>query len=164
MSERVRGVSLEQYALLVAGLADELPLAELLALAEVPAKAWAGAEEAWGERLLDDLDADGPLAEELQARSAEARRRWDRPLPPLDVEIRAWLDFDRAWAREGDDDAFLARFAMRRADMARLADFWSARLDADPELRRQALVILADEPGEPPVPRPQPATFPRRTA
>jgi hypothetical protein len=163
MSERVRGVSLEQYALLVAGLADELPLAELLALAEVPVKAWAAAEEAWGERLLDDLDADGPLAEELQARLAEARCRWDRPLPPLDVEIRAWLDFDRAWAREVEDDAFLARLGMRRADMVRLADFWSARLDADPELRRQALVILADEPGELPVPRPQPATFRRRT-
>jgi hypothetical protein len=164
MTERVRGVSLEQYAIIVAGRADELPLEDLLALAEVPAEAWPAAEEAWAERLIEDLDADGPLAEELQARLADARRQWSRPLPPLDSDLRAWLDFDRAWACEVDGDAFLGRVAMRRADMARLGDFWAARLSADAELQREALVILADEPGRLPVPKPEPATIPRRTA
>lgn len=164
MTERVRGVSLEQYAIIVAGRADDLPMEDLLALAEVLAEAWPPAEEAWGERLIEDLDADGPLAEELQARLAHARKRWSRPLPPLDSDLRSWLDFDRAWAREVDGDAFLARFAMRPSDMARLQELWSDRLRDDPELQRNALVILADEPGAPPVPKPEPATIQRRTA
>jgi hypothetical protein len=168
MTERIRGVSLAQYAIVIAGRADELPFADVLPLAGVPAKAWPAAEEAWGERLIDDLDADGPLTEELDARLAEARKLWSRPLPPLDTELRAWVDFERAWAREVDGDTFLADVGMRRADMARLGDLWSERLRADPELQREALRILADEPGKPPVPRPEPAriitTSERRSA
>lgn len=163
MSDRVLGVSLEQYALVIAGRDDDLPVEAVLSLAQVSAETWALAQEAWEERLLDDLDADGPLAEDLQRRLAEARRRWPRPLPPLDSDLRAWLDFDRAWAGEVDGDAFLTRHSMRRADMARLHDLWSARLHDQPDLQRRALTILADEPGEPPVPRPEPATL-RRSA
>ena len=157
MTERIRGLSLEQYAIVMAGRADELPLGDVVALAGVPAKTWPAAEEAWGERLIDDLDADGPLTQELEVRLAEARRLWSRPLPPLDSKLRAWFDFERAWMRESDGDAFLADVAMRRADIARLGDLWSERLRADPELQREALMILADEPGKPPVPRPEPA-------
>jgi hypothetical protein len=157
MTERIRGVSLRQYAILIAGRADELPVQDLLALAEVPAKAWPAAEEAWGERLIDDLDADGPLAAELDACLADARRLWTRPLPPLDESLRAWLDFERAWACEVDGDAFLANAGMHRADMARLGDLWTERMAADPALRRDALILLASEPGTPPVPRPAPA-------
>ena len=163
MIDLVRGVSLEQYAILVAGRADELPLEALLALAEVPAEAWPAAEEAWGERLIEDLDADGPLAEALLALLAKARKRWSRPLPPLDADLRAWIDFDRAWSMEVDGDAFLARFAMGRADMDRLNDLWGPRLSADPELQREALILLADEPRVPPVPKPEPATIRRST-
>lgn len=163
MSDRVLGVSLEQYAILIAGRDDDLPVEAVLSLAQVSAETWALAQEAWEERLLDDLDADGPLAEELMGKLAEARGRWARPLPPLDSDLRAWLDFDRAWAGEVDGEAFLARHSMRRADMARLHDLWSARLRDQPDLQRRALTILADEPGEPPVPRPEPATL-RRSA
>lgn len=163
MIDLVRGVSLEQYAILVAGRADELPLEAILALAEVPAEAWPAAEEAWGERLIEDLDADGPLAEALLALLAKARKQWSRPLPPLDADLRAWIDFDRAWSMEVDGDAFLARFAMRRADMDRLNDLWSPRLSADPELQREALIMLADEPRVPPVPKPEPAMIRRST-
>lgn len=163
MIDLVRGVSLEQYAILVAGRADELPIEDLLALAGVPAETWPLAEEAWGERLIEDLDADGPLAEALLASIAKARDRWRRPLPPLDVDLRAWLDFDRAWSMEVDGDAFLARFSMRRADMDRLATLWGPRLAADPGLQREALILLADEPRVPPTPKPEPATLRRST-
>jgi hypothetical protein len=157
MTERIRGVSLRQYAIMIAGRADELPVQDLLTLAEVPAKAWPAAEEAWGERLIEDLDADGPLAAELDTCLADARRLWPRPLPPLDESLRAWLDFERAWASEVDGDAFLARAGMRRADIARLGDLWRERLEADQTLRQDALILLASEPAAPPVPRPEPA-------
>ncbi len=153
---------------MVAGLGDELALADVLALAGVAPKTWPQAEEAWGARLIDDLDEDGPLAELLGARLAEARRLWARPLPPLDRDLRAWLDFEGAWAREADGDAFLAERGMRRADMARLGDLWVERLGTDPMLKHEALVILADEPGTPPRPAPEPARIlgetTRRTA
>jgi hypothetical protein len=156
-NETVRGVSLRQYAILVAGLADELPLADLLALTKVAAKVWPRAEEAWGTRMLDDLDADGLLADALEAQLSAARKLWRRPLPPLDTDLCAWLDFERAWMREVDGDAFLAKARMRQADIARLQDFWAERLRDDPAGQREALMILADEPGTPPVPAPEPA-------
>jgi hypothetical protein len=37
-------------------------------------------------------------------------------------------------------------------------------LHTDPDLQREALAILAEEPGEPPIPKPEPAMFPGRTA
>jgi hypothetical protein len=159
MTEPIRGVGLQQYATIVAGRADALPLADLLAVAGVPADVWPQAEEAWGERLIGDLEADGSLAGELERAQSEARRRWARPLPPLDQNLRAWLDFERAWAAVEDGEAHLAGFGMHLADITRLQELWGERLHGDADLQREALVILADEPGEPPVPAPEPARF-----
>jgi hypothetical protein len=157
--QTVAGVTLRQYAIVIAGRADELPLADLLSLAVVPQKAWPRAEEAWGERLLADLDDDGPLADELAVRVSEARKLWERPLPPLDSELRAWLDFERAWAREVDGGAFLAKVGMRAADITRLQDLWAERMGADPTVQRAAMSILAEEPAAPPRPAPGPASI-----
>ncbi len=145
--ETVASITLRQYAIVVAGRADELPLAEVLALAEVQTKTWRRAEEAWGERLLADLDADGSLADELAARLTEARKLWERSLRPLDSDLAAWLDFERAWEREVEGDAFLAGVGMRPADILRLQDLWAERMAADPALLHEVVRIRADEPG-----------------
>lgn len=161
MSERreeaVAGVTLAQYAILCAGREDGLPLADLLSLAEVRPQVWARAEDAWGARLLEDLDGDGPLAEELVALVAEARTLWERPLPPFDTVLRAWLDFERAWAQAVNEDAFLAAFGMRAADVARLQERWAAIAGRDPSVQQEMVRILAEEPENLPRPTPGPA-------
>lgn len=157
-----QGVSLRQYATVLAGRADGLPLSELLAHAGVDARHWPKAEEAWGERLLDDLEADGPLEEELERHLGEALRSWARPLPPLDGDLRAWLDFERAWAHEADAGALLGRAGMRPIDMTRLQGLWAERFQNDPALTAEALAILAGEPGAPCTPAPEPARLPPR--
>jgi hypothetical protein len=159
----LEGVSLTQYATVLAGRADGLQLAAMLDFVGITAVAWARAEAAWEARLLDDLEAEGNLVDGLDARFAEALGRWPRPLPPLDADLRAWLDFQRAWAHERDADAFLARRGMRAADIVRLKTLWNERLRDDPALRGEAVAILSTEPGEPPAPAPVPATLsPRR--
>jgi hypothetical protein len=160
----IRGVSLAQYATVLAGRADGLPLGEVLGFAGVDAEAWPAAEAAWEARVLDDLEADGDLADRLDARFAEALLRWPRPLPPLDADLHAWLDLQRAWAHDGDPEAFLARLGMRPADMIRLAARWTERLRDDRALQAEALSVLSAEPGEPPVPAPVPASLPRRAS
>jgi hypothetical protein len=154
--EAVAGVTLAQYAILWAGREDGLPLPDILSLAEVRPEIWTRAEDAWGARLLDDLDGDGPLAEELVALVAEARTLWERPLPPVDTELCAWLDFERAWAQAVDEHAFLAAFGMRAADVARLQEHWAAVAARDPSVQREMVRILAEEPGKPLRPTPGP--------
>ncbi|UQA63175.1 hypothetical protein [Polyangium aurulentum] len=159
--EAVMGVSIEQFALVCAGLADGFALGEMLELAGSPAARWPRAEAAWHERLLADLDAEGALCDRFEAEKRRAWARIVRPLPPLDADLRAWLDFDRAHAVEIDSAAFLARFDMRPADMERLSSSWAGRLEQDGKLRALALEILAEEPGPVPVPRPMPPALPR---
>ena len=151
------GVTLTHYATFLAGRADGLPIADLVTLTGVQAASWAKAEHAWGERLLDDLEADGPLAEELRLAMVAAQRRWTRPLPPLDTDLRAYLDFKRAYAAPVDAEGFLATRGMRPSDMIRLDALWSERLDQDTGLSSEAVAILADEPREPVNPAPEPA-------
>lgn len=151
------GVTLTHYATFLAGRADGLPMGDLVTLTGVKAASWAKAEHAWGERLLDDLESDGPLAEELRQAMIAAQRRWIRPLPPLDTELRAYLDFSRAYAAPVDAEGFLAKLGMRPSDMIRLDALWSERLEQDAGLRAEALAILAEEPRAPATPAPVPA-------
>ena len=52
------GVTLTHYATFLAGRADGLPIGDLVTLTGIQAASWAKAEHAWGERLLDDLEAE----------------------------------------------------------------------------------------------------------
>lgn len=151
------GVTLTHYATFLAGRADGLPMRDLVALTGVQAGSWAKAEHAWGERLLDDLEAGGSLAEELRHAMIAAQRRWMRALPPLDTELRAYLDFKRAYAVPVDAEGFLAARGMRPSDMIRLDAIWIERLEQDAGLNSEAVAILADEPRAPVIPAPEPA-------
>ena len=163
-SPDLAGVTLTQYALVHAGLADELPLGGLLKLAGIEARVWPAADRAWSEQQIADLDQGGDLAEQLVAAMDEARDRWVRRLPPLDEDLSAWLDFQHAWALEVDEQLFLGRFGMRAADVRRLQVLWAERMAHDPSLRQTALLALAEERGRPPTPRPEPATLPLEEA
>ncbi|MBI4955273.1 MAG: hypothetical protein HY908_24835 [Myxococcales bacterium] len=154
MSELARPhteVTLAAFATVVVGLEDGLPLAELLLRVGLPAEAWAAAREAWEERVVDDLEAGGTLAEELEAAKTRALLGWERGLAPLDRELRAYLDFERALAAADDAEAFLRAHGLRSSDPLRLLGVWAPRL-ADPEVQREALAILNELPGDvPPV-------------
>lgn len=155
------GVTLLQYATMLAGREDELPEPEILRLAGIDARTWRHAEPAWSQRILDDLGAGGTLGDELARAMDEARARWSRPLPPLDEDLRAYLDFDRHFAEEPDGEAFLAARGMRSADTARLDALWRGRLAADAALRQKAVAILGEPPGRIVEPSPGPASIRR---
>lgn len=158
--QALHGVTLEQYAIIRAGVEDGLPLGQLLGLTGVVPKSWVRAEDAWHERLIADLDVEGPVTAVLDELMRRAQRRWLRRIPPLDTDLRSWLDFERAWAPDVDGDAFLDTFGMRPSDMTRLATLWAERLEADPALAAQALTILADEPGRLCEPKSEPVRLP----
>jgi hypothetical protein len=146
-------------AWVMAGRAEGTPLPELLAPLGLDAPGWTRAERRLTERLLDDLEQGGRLADELDALIAAARERFRRPVPPLDDDLDRWLDFLRAWIADPDPGAFLGRNGLVPADVARLQRRWAERFGADPALRERVAAQLAAPPGEPPVvvPGPRPA-------
>jgi hypothetical protein len=153
----VNGVTLTQFAFVRAGLADGIPLEELLGFLPLDAAAWEAAEEPWDERILDAVgDVDAELLAQLDAKTAEARTRWTRQVPPLDHELRAWLAFLEAWKSDAEPVEYLRRMGLGTADVAYLHRLWSERMTRDAKLREEALALAGDEPGEPPVPSPEP--------
>jgi hypothetical protein len=64
----------------------------VLAHIRVDDASWERASAAFHDDVLDDVEAAGTLSEQLDEAMRTARRSWPRPLPPLDVELRAWLD------------------------------------------------------------------------
>jgi hypothetical protein len=158
-AEALGGVTLEQYATVCAARADALPIEAALAAAGVDPALWATADKLWDRRLQADLAGEGHVAEALEVEKGRALLRWRRPLPPLDVDLRAWLDFERAYMLETNDAAFLEAREMRRIDLLRLHAIWRGRLE-DATLRAEAAAILAEPPGDCPVVAAEPAALP----
>jgi hypothetical protein len=154
---QVRGVTLAQFALVRAGLADGLALDGLLGFLRLDAPVWEAAEPAWDERILDAMEQeDLALLQAVDEATEEARTRWTRRIPPLDEDLRAWFDFLQAWLDDAEPQAFLSRMGLGAAELAHLHRLWAGRLAADAKLRAEALVLLGEERREPPVPSPEP--------
>jgi hypothetical protein len=160
----VNGVTLAEFAFLRAGLADGLALDELLAFRRLHAATWEAAEDAWDDRVLDAMVDDPALLDEIDAEMAEARTHWTRRIPPLDEDLRAWFAFLNAWKSDPDPIAFLGRMRLEAPDLAYLHRVWSERMAKDADLRKQAMEMLCDELGEPPVPSPEPPKLLRARA
>lgn len=158
----VSSVLLETYSLVTAGLADGIPLEELLEHVEVAEPCWRQADRVWTRRLLEDLSASGKLNVEIDRLQREARRVWARPVPPLDSDLRAWIDFLRTLGAHPDPIGRLETLAIVPSDLARLQESWSSRLQADAELRAELERIVAVAPREVSVPRPARPVLPRR--
>ncbi|APR87913.1 hypothetical protein A7982_13262 [Minicystis rosea] len=155
---RVRhGVTFGQWAFVLAGLGDGLALEELLTHLRLDEARWESANAAFNEDLLDDVETCGVLTEQLDEAMRAARSKWKRPLPPLDVELRAWLDFQRAWAASESPLAFLEERGMGATDLHRLQQHWSGRLADEAALRAEAGAILGGAPGPVPTVKPAPA-------
>jgi hypothetical protein len=153
---QVRGVTLAQFALMRAGLADGLALDDLLGFVRLDAPAWDAAAQAWDERILDAMEQeDLGILQAVDEATEEARTHWTWRIPPLDADLRAWFDFLQAWLADAEPQAFLSRMRLGPAELAHLHRLWSARLAADANLRAEALGLLGEERREPPVPEPE---------
>jgi hypothetical protein len=147
-------VTLAQYAAMLAGVAEGHELARVLAHEGIDPARWPEAEETWAERLADEAGVESELLAQFDEHLAAAQDRYGRRLPPLDEDLRAWLDFRRGWMMDADPPALLRRTGLRTAEVARLCRFWSKRLEVDPALAEQAQAILSESPSEMPVAAP----------
>jgi len=161
--EELSGVSLQQYATVVAARGDGLPLEATLAFAGVAPEGWAAAERLWRRRLLQDLAHDARMTEALEFFRGQALLRWPRPLSPIDSDVQSWLDFERAYMLAVDDRAFLDERGMTRNDIVRLQVLWRTKLEDD-EQRAAAIASLSEPAGEVPDVAPEPASLAPPTA
>lgn len=151
------GVTFEAWAFVLAGLGDGLLQEELLAHLGITDEHWDLASAAFQDDILDDLEAGGMLTEAFDEAMRAARASWSRPIPPLDTDLRAWLDFYRAWTAAESPMGLLEAHGLRGADIHRLHHHWSDRLAKDEVMQREALTILEGPPGPMPAPKPEPA-------
>jgi hypothetical protein len=158
------GVSFETWAFVLSGLSDGLALEELLAHLDLDEGRWNAADGAFQEELLDDVERGGERSEALDDAMREAKKSWRRPIPPLDCELGAWLDFYRAWAMTEAPMTFLHKIGLRASDIHRLQALWLDRLADDASLRAKAIAILAAPARPAPTPNPGPPQFIRRSA
>jgi hypothetical protein len=154
------GVSFDAWAFVHAGLGDGLSEEELIAHLGIDEERWRAAEDAFQVDLLDDVEAGGIWTEAFDEAMRAARKKWSRRIPPLDVDLRAWLDFQRAWAGAQSPMDVLAIHGLRATDIHRLEEHWQERLAADEALQREALAIRQEPPGPAPTPRPEPVRLP----
>ncbi len=155
-------ISLETYAFVTAGLADRLELNALLEYRAVDPRDWNQGNEIWVERILDDLDEGAELSLQVDTLRQKAREHWWRPIPPLDDDLRAWLDFQRGLAELSDPIDYLESIPLTAGEIGALARLWGQRFATEPVLIEQARAILA-EPLEPvTVPAPPPAKLKAR--
>ncbi len=149
------GISFQAWAFVLAGVGDGLPMDDLFSHLDLDEDRWQRADAAFNEALLDDVEASGTLTELLDAAMRDARKSWTRPIPPLDVDLGAWLTFYTAWVGDATPMGFLATHGLRAADIHRLQDSWKDRLAEEPSLLKEALKILSVPPGPVPELRPE---------
>ncbi|WP_437619681.1 hypothetical protein [Sorangium sp. So ce1151] len=166
----IAGVALSAYAAVLAYVAEGVPLEQSLDHAAIPAATWPHVETAWSARLAESAMEDGALIAACDEHRLAAQAHVDRKVPPLDTELRAWLDFFRAFTVAEDPLRFLEARGLGEGDVFRLLGFWHERIAADEEVRNEATTLLAAAPGPPPEVRPEPPSLktptrrPRRAA
>ncbi len=156
----VAGVRLDKYASVHAAVGDGFPLPAVLQHEGIAVEAWDAIETAWAKALLHSFKGEGHLVVAYDEQLLAAKDRMWRPTPPIDGDVRLWLDFFRHWAAAEDPMGFLARHRIGIGDFTRLHRYWSAKLEKDEALRREAFEALCIEPGPVPAVEPGPAVLP----
>jgi hypothetical protein len=164
------GMSLMQYAAVVAALSEGFALEEVLAVEGVRGADWPRAAAAWRERLAEDAakKGGGELFEKYSKELASAEDRLGRSVTPLGEDLDAWLAFLRAWSSAPTPAAILGELALTMNDVSRLQRSWAVRMAEDEPTRRRALALSKQEAKglpsvqvEPAVLRASPAARPR---
>lgn len=141
------GVSLAQYAGVLAALAESHELSRVLEHEGIDAARWTEAEHAWAAKL-SEAAGQGELLDAFDEHLAAAQERYGRRLPPLDDDLQAFLNFRRRFSLHSDPPAFAESLGLRLAEVMRLCRFWSARMAKDPDLAARAQALLVEEAGE----------------
>ncbi|MEJ7732522.1 MAG: hypothetical protein WKG00_25365 [Polyangiaceae bacterium] len=135
-------MSLAQYAGVLAGRAAGLPIDRVLANEGVDPALWEAAEEAWTDRLDQDQAEEGGLQQRLDAATAAARLRYRRSVAPLDDDIDAWICFVQHLSAQPEPLPWLHQLSLSPSDVFRLQAHWSARLEAEAALQKQAQAAM----------------------
>lgn len=129
-------VDLATFAAISAGIADGFDEDVVLEHHAVPPGTWLDAKATWTRRLVDE-GQDGPLFTDYRVALHRREDELGREVDPIDRELDPWLGFVAATQAE-DPAALFARTGLRLPDLSRLSRAWSARLDADPQLKARA--------------------------
>jgi hypothetical protein len=129
--ERLFDVSLVDYAVVSAGVAEGFPLEDVLSIEGIKPRAYAKAEVKWKERVAASGANKGALFERYRAELAKAEDWLDRRVTPLDEEPAAWVAFLHAYSTAQDPAALLKSSGLGTNDMARLSRRWARRAEAD---------------------------------
>ncbi|WP_437894864.1 hypothetical protein [Sorangium sp. So ce124] len=151
----IAGVPLSAYAAVLAYTAEGVSLEASLEHAAIAAGAWPSAEEAWSARLAESAMGDGALIAACDEHRLAAQAHVERKVPPLDTDLRAWLDFFRAFTASEDPLGFLEARGLGEGDVFRLLGAWQERIVAEGGVRAEATAILAAAPGPAPEVRPE---------
>jgi hypothetical protein len=143
-SEVVAGLTLEQYAGVVAAIAEKIPLADVLLQEGVDDAAWADAERAWRQMIAG--------APDLQLRFAALRREAEdclmREVEPLATDAVAWAGLLGALATARDPQKLIDGLGLTMSDVARIGRGWQERAAKDPKIADR----LTELAGKAPVP------------
>src|SRR5262245_47749175 len=134
MSNKESVISLEAYALVMAGLGAGLNLSRALAHAEVPADAWEAGSETWQSRIDESAASDLTLLVAFDAALLNAKRRFEPTVAPIASDLEAWSHFRRHFVTAVDPPAFLEAQGISLATYARLEAEWANRVLADEAL------------------------------
>jgi hypothetical protein len=156
----IAGLPLRQYVAVYAAVGEGFPLETVLKHEALDAAGWGHIDKAWADALVQSADTDLELVEAHDALLLDAQDRFWRAIPPVSVDLEAWLDFFRRVTSSDDPFALLASFEMRGADLMRLHRYWSDRIAGEAPLQEQALRISAQEPGPLPMVSPDPVKLP----
>ncbi len=143
----VAGLALSRYVAVYAATSEGFPLDDVLAHEDLDPAGWASIDAAWARRMMESAEGDLALIDEHDRRLVAAQDRLARRVAPLDDDLRAWLDFYRAWTTDPDPLGKLAAWKLGKGDVFRIHRRWSARLEQDEALRAEASAILQEPAG-----------------
>lgn len=147
-------VPLSVYAAVLGYTTESVPLEMSLDHAALTAEEWPAVDAAWTARLAESAMGDGALIEACDQHRFASEAHVERSLPPLDEDLRSWLDFFRAFTAAEDPLGFLEIRRLVEVDLFRLLSLWQARSASEKTLQEATARILAEPPG--PIPRVEP--------
>jgi hypothetical protein len=150
-ADPIEGVSLAQYAAVVAASAEGHGLDEALGWAGVDGGAWPKAAPAWRRALLD---AAAIAAYHLEL--AQAEDRMHRRVPPIEEDAAAWASFMACVAEAPDVVPLLAGVGLGPNDVSRLTRAWGRCMAGDAGLRKRIAELRGHVPAVMPALRPGP--------
>lgn len=137
MPETEQPLPLETYAFVMAGLNAGLPLARVLAHAELTSARWLEGSELWQEAIDRSAAEDLQVLVSVDAALLKARQKFEPRVEPIQSDPAAWAAFRRHFVTALDPSAFLQERGLTLSLYARLEAEWADRTLQDEALAKQ---------------------------